>query len=341
MAPSSSTSSAQEQAAPALEARGLVKSYGEHRVVDGLDVVCGAGRVLGLLGANGAGKTTTLRMLYGFVEPQAGTIRYEGRDFRTHRNEALRTIGVCSQDDTLDYDFTVEQNLRVYASYYRPRVEDLEERVASLIERFGLTRWADASPQVLSGGYKRRLQIARSIVHRPRILFLDEPTTGLDPGARVEVWRLVDALRKEGMAVVLTTHYMDEAARLSDELLVIDRGRCVAQGTTDEVLGSLLGEHVAVIPAESVAAAERGEPEARATLDELLAWARTELGREPLDLLGELHLPMRSSALPTFTERFGARLPGFQIRPPTLDDVFLELERTTASSTSPAGDPTT
>src|SRR5690606_10432624 len=177
---------------PLLQARGIVKTYGGKRVVDALDLECQAGHVLGLLGPNGAGKTTTLRMLYGFIEPEAGSISYDGLDFAEHRTRAKRWIGVCTQEDTLDYDFSVRQNLDVYARYFRPVDDDLDAHIDTLLRDFGLDEYRDASPHALSGGYKRRLLIARSVVHRPRILFLDEPTTGLDPKARVDVWALVD-----------------------------------------------------------------------------------------------------------------------------------------------------
>ena len=176
--------------APLLEAEGLVKSYGGRPVVDDLSLRCPARSVLGLLGPNGAGKTTTLRLLYGFIRPEAGSIRYRGEDFATQRSALKRGIGVCTQDDTLDYDFTVAQNLYVYAGYFRPTVRDLRGRVRELLDRFDLASYADASPRALSGGFKRRLLIARSIIHRPHVLFLDEPTTGLDPKARVAVWEL-------------------------------------------------------------------------------------------------------------------------------------------------------
>ena len=252
-----------------LEARGLTKRYGDRAVVDQLDLSCRRGTVLGLLGANGAGKTTTLRMLYGFVPPDDGAIYYEGRRFSDHRSEAKRVIGVCTQDDSLDYDFTVAQNLLIYASYFRPKVRDLRSRVTHLLERFELARYADESPHVLSGGFVRRLLIARSIVHGPNVLFLDEPTTGLDPSARLDVWELIDSLRTEGLAIVLTTHYMDEAERLSNELLVIDEGRAVAHGEPHHVIDSVLGDHVVIVP--------RGEP-ARA---EIAAWLRARHAESP------------------------------------------------------------
>lgn len=300
-------------APPLLEARGLVKRYGDREVVAGLDLECRERSVLGLLGPNGAGKTTTVRMLYGFAPKDAGAIRYHGKDFDAHRTEVKRTIGVCTQDDSLDYDFSVRENLLVYAGYFRPKVEDLDRRVDELLELFGLAEYAEASPHALSGGYKRRLLIARSIVHRPKILFLDEPTTGLDPSARVDVWELVDRLRADGMGIVLTTHYMDEAERLSDSILVLSEGKAVARGDARHVIGSLLGEHVLVVP-ESM-------PERPA----LEAFVRDELAKQTHVVLRELQVPLTARELVLVEERF----PGvpLRVRPPSLDDLFLRLAR--------------
>jgi lipooligosaccharide transport system ATP-binding protein len=294
-----------------LWAEQLVKSYGGRRVVDQLDLAVGAGSVLGLLGPNGAGKTTTLRMLYGFIEPEAGTISFAGRDFRAHRSEAKRQLGVCTQEDTLDYDLTVRRNLEVYASYFRPRVDQLRQRVDELLAMFELQSYADASPHTLSGGYKRRLLIARSVIHRPQLLFLDEPTTGLDPKARVDVWELVDAMRRTGMAIILTTHYMDEAEQLSDDIVVLSRGVDVAHGKTSAVLGDLVGEHVLVVPADT------------ASRDEIEQWLRRELGHAPAKVLGELRAPLSKEQLGQFSATFSQAR--FSVREPNLDDLFLKL----------------
>ncbi|MGB3051214.1 MAG: ABC transporter ATP-binding protein [Polyangiales bacterium] len=302
-----------------LEAHGLTKIYGDRVVVDHLDLSCRRGTVLGLLGPNGAGKTTTLRMLYGFVPPNEGTIDYDGRRFSQYRAEAKRMIGVSTQDDSLDYDFTVVQNLLIYASYFRPRVEDLKRRVAELLDRFELTPYADASPRVLSGGYVRRLLIARSIVHRPSILFLDEPTTGLDPSARLDVWELIDGMRAEGLAIVLTTHYMDEAERLSDELLVIHEGRNVVHGEPHRVIDSVLGDHVIIVP--------RAEPAREA----IAAWLRDRGAEQVATVLGELRVPVSKEDLAALTARFGDAT--WQVRPPNLDDLFIALARRNGRST--------
>ena len=306
-----------------LRARGLTKSFNDQRVVDALDLDCESGKVLGLLGPNGAGKTTTLRMLYGFTRPDAGTVHYEGRSFDTHREQSKRMIGVCTQEDTLDYDFTVAQNLRVYASYFRPPVEALATRVDALIEQFGLARWSKASPYALSGGYKRRLLIARSIVHRPKVLFLDEPTTGLDPAARVDVWELVAQLRDEGMAIILTTHYMDESERLSDSLLVLQEGRAVARGSTARVLGEILGDHVLVLRAT--------EPGHQPLIEGLRAQ-----NKRAARVLGELRFAITAAQLAELSQRYPeVRL---EVRPPNLDDLFLALaEEGEASERVPSG----
>jgi lipooligosaccharide transport system ATP-binding protein len=292
-----------------LEARSLVKQLGGRRVVDGVDLRCEAGQIVGLLGPNGAGKTTTLRMLYGFLRPDAGQIRVDDVELGRDLARAKRSIGVCTQDDTFDGDFTVEQNLTIAASYFRPRPADLARRVPELLERFELGSYASQKPETLSGGYRRRLMIARALVHRPRLLFLDEPTTGLDPQARMGVWDLVDGLRAEGLGIILTTHYMDEAERLSDALTVLAHGRVVAHGTAKTVLGDLVGEHVIVLGA----AAATG----------VAAWLRQRGRGEPAGVLGAWHVPVSSEELAEFARAFPSLR--YEVRVPTLDDLFLKL----------------
>jgi lipooligosaccharide transport system ATP-binding protein len=293
-----------------VEARGLVKHLGGRRVVDGVDLVCQGGQILGLLGPNGAGKTTTLRMLYGFLRPDAGLIRVDGIELGRDLARAKRSIGVCTQDDTFDGDFTVEQNLTIAARYFRPRPADVAGRVAELLARFDLTRHARDKPEALSGGYRRRLMIARALVHRPRVLFLDEPTTGLDPQARMGVWDLVDGLRAEGLGIVLTTHYMDEAERLSDVLTVLARGRVVAHGSAKTVLGDLVGEHVVVVEASAAGAG-------------VMVWLAGRGRGEPASVLGAWHVPLSGEELADFARAFPALR--YEVRVPTLDDLFLKL----------------
>jgi lipooligosaccharide transport system ATP-binding protein len=295
-----------------LDARNLVKHLGGRRVVDGVDLVCERSQIVGLLGPNGAGKTTTLRMLYGFLHPDAGRILVDGVELGRDLVRAKRSIGVCTQDDTFDGDFTVEQNLTIAATYFRPRPTDLGRRVAELLERFELGPYAGQKPETLSGGYRRRLMIARALVHRPRLLFLDEPTTGLDPQARMGVWDLVDGLRAEGLGIILTTHYMDEAERLSDALTVLARGRVVARGTAKTVLGDLVGEHVIVVEVSQGAA--------------VAAWLTARGRGEPASVLGAWHVPVSGEELAEFARAFPALR--YEVRGPTLDDLFMKLSLT-------------
>jgi lipooligosaccharide transport system ATP-binding protein len=292
-----------------LDARNLVKDLGGRRVVDGVDLSCESSQIVGLLGPNGAGKTTTLRMLYGFLHPDEGRIHVDGVELGRDLVRAKRSIGVCTQDDTFDGDFTVEQNLTIAATYFRPRPTDLERRVPELLERFELGPYAAQKPEILSGGYRRRLMIARALVHRPRLLFLDEPTTGLDPQARMGVWDLVDGLRAEGLGIILTTHYMDEAERLSDALTVLAHGRVVARGTAKSVLGDLVGEHVIVVDVGQGAA--------------VAAWLTARGRGEPASVLGAWHVPVSGEELALFARAFPALR--YEVRGPTLDDLFLKL----------------
>jgi lipooligosaccharide transport system ATP-binding protein len=264
-----------------------------------------------MLGANGAGKTTILRMCYGFLRPDSGVIHIDGIDRLTDPDGANRLIGVCTQDDTFDTDFTVRDNLLRFGHYFRPRPSDLKPRVEELLARFDLAPYANTKPEHLSGGYKRRLMVARALVHQPKVLFLDEPTTGLDPQARMSVWELVDGLRQEGLGIVLTTHYMDEAERLSDNLLVLKEGKVVTSGKPRAVLGDLVGEHVIVLDANI--------PQAK----EVRQWLAKEGFDKPTKILNTWQIAVDGAALARFSAVFTQLR--FEVRQPNLDDLFLQL----------------
>jgi lipooligosaccharide transport system ATP-binding protein len=220
-------------------AQGLRKSFGAFEAVKGIDVDVRRGEAFGFLGPNGAGKSSTMRMIAAVSPVSAGVLRILGLDPATDGPEIRARIGVCPQEDTLDTELTVRDNLYVYGRYFGLPRKEVRQRVDELLEFVQLTEKANAMVEDLSGGMKRRLTIARSLVNRPEILLLDEPTTGLDPQARHVVWDRLFRLKQQGVTLVLTTHYMDEAEQLSDRLVVMDKGLIVAEGSPL----SLIAEH--------------------------------------------------------------------------------------------------
>jgi lipooligosaccharide transport system ATP-binding protein len=219
-----------------LEVRNLRKSFGAQEVVCGVDLEVAPGECFGLLGPNGAGKTTTLRLCLGLSDPDAGEIRLLGHPVPDRAREARAQIGVVPQFDSLDPDFSVAENLVVYGRYFGMNDGAVALRIPELLEFAGLAGRADAKIQTLSGGMKRRLTLARALVNDPRMLFLDEPTTGLDPQARHLIWERLRRLAQEGRTLVLTTHFMEEAERLCNRVAIMDRGRIIVQGTPRELI---------------------------------------------------------------------------------------------------------
>jgi lipooligosaccharide transport system ATP-binding protein len=219
-----------------LEVRNLRKSFGAQEVVCGVDLEVAPGECFGLLGPNGAGKTTTLRLCLGLSDPDAGEIRLLGHPVPGRAREARAQIGVVPQFDSLDPDFSVAENLVVYGRYFGMNDGAVALRIPELLEFAGLAGRADAKIQTLSGGMKRRLTLARALVNDPRMLFLDEPTTGLDPQARHLIWERLRRLAQEGRTLVLTTHFMEEAERLCNRVAIMDRGRIIVQGTPRELI---------------------------------------------------------------------------------------------------------
>jgi lipooligosaccharide transport system ATP-binding protein len=224
----------------ALSARALRKSYGELEVVSGVDLAVAPGECFGLLGPNGAGKTTTLKLCLGLIEPDGGAIELLGEPVPRRAREARRNVGVVPQFDNLDPDFTVEENLVVYARYFGIAKEEIRERISALLEFAGLAGRGDSKITTLSGGMKRRLTLARALVNDPQLVFMDEPTTGLDPQARHLIWERLRRLTQEGKTLVLTTHFMEEAERLCHRLAIMDRGRIIAEGSPR----ALIAEHI-------------------------------------------------------------------------------------------------
>lgn len=227
-----------------IHAIDLRKSYGTLRAVDGVSFHVRRGECYGLLGPNGAGKTTTLRMLHGAVRPEAGDLRVLGFKMPHQARLAREKMGIVSQEDTLDRELTVLQNLWVFAMYHGISRRDSRGRIESLLDFVQLGEKRDAQIKTLSGGMKRRLHIARALLHDPQILILDEPTTGLDPQARHLVWQRLRELRRKGMTILLTTHYMEEAAQLCDRISVIDSGKFLVEGSPAELVKAHVGEEV-------------------------------------------------------------------------------------------------
>jgi lipooligosaccharide transport system ATP-binding protein len=243
-------------AEPAVLAHDLRKSYDGRVAVDGIDFAVDPGTCFGFLGPNGAGKTTTMKMIYGLAEVGGGELRVLGMDVVTEPRRVKAHLGVVPQETNLDGEFTVLENLLVQASYFGIPRRDVESRANELLEFTQLTERAGDKIETLSGGMKRRLLVARALINEPDIVVLDEPTTGLDPQARLAVWRAMEELRDRGVSLLLTTHYMEEAARLCDRLVIMDLGRIVAEGepvalirehqaeNLEEVFLDLTGRHL-------------------------------------------------------------------------------------------------
>ncbi|MFH2134759.1 MAG: ATP-binding cassette domain-containing protein [Pseudomonadota bacterium] len=236
---------------PVIQATGLQKSYAGHRVVDGLDLSIRKGECFGLLGPNGAGKTTTLRLLLGLIEPDAGTANLLDLPVPQAAREARIKVGVVPQMDNLDPDFTVAENLLVYGRYFGMHDSEIEARIPDLLEFASLTSKRDAKVPTLSGGMKRRLTLARALVNDPDVVFLDEPTTGLDPQARHLIWQRLNALTQQGKTLLLTTHFMDEAERLCHRLAVMDNGKLISQGSPRELIESNIEPQVVEVFGET------------------------------------------------------------------------------------------
>ncbi|HET7298405.1 MAG TPA: ATP-binding cassette domain-containing protein, partial [Burkholderiales bacterium] len=281
--------------------------YGALEVVSGVDLAVAPGECFGLLGPNGAGKTTTLKLCLGLIEPDSGHIELLGEPVPKRAREARARAGVVPQFDNLDPDFTVEENLVVYARYFGIDSRDISARIPALLDFAGLAGRGDAKIMTLSGGMKRRLTLARALVNDPQLVFMDEPTTGLDPQARHLIWERLRRLTQEGKTLVLTTHFMEEAERLCHRLAIMDRGRIIAEGSPR----TLISEHI-----------ERQVLEVHGPGHE--AWMERAKSLAPrVERVGDTVYCYGEDVEPLLKTLFGDL--SYLHRPASLEDVFLKL----------------
>jgi len=303
-----------------IEARGIEKSFGATRALDGVEFAAEAGRVLALLGPNGAGKTTLVRILTTLLQPDAGWARVAGLDVVRDATAVRSVIGLSGQFAAIDDLLTGRENLQMVGELYHLTRRDAYDRAKGLLEQFGLDEAADRLAKTYSGGMRRRLDLAASLIARPPVLILDEPTTGLDPRTRIDMWNAIDELAAEGATVLLTTQYLEDAERLAHYLVVIDRGRVIAEGTTDQLKDMLGGDLI-----------ELRVPEGTLIDDVVRAVESTGDGSMVLDRdRKRITLPATEGS---FTLRAvlqclddaGLVVHDIGIRRPSLDDVFLSL----------------
>ena len=303
---------------PLVHARGLVKRFGELVAVDGVDFDVERGEAFGFLGPNGAGKTSTMRMIGCVSPPSGGTLRILGLDPITHGPDIRARLGVVPQQDTLDMELTVRENIIIYGRYFGLPRGDLGRRADELIDFVQLTERANDRVEPLSGGMRRRLTIARSLVNDPEVMLLDEPTTGLDPQARHVVWDRLFRLKQRGVTLVLTTHYMDEAEQLCDRLVVMDKGKIAAEGSPLELIRRYSTREVVELRFRGEMRSEEVASELAARLDGLVG--RLEALPDRLLLYTD-----DGDAAASHVHQLGLQPDSVLVRRSTLEDVFLHL----------------
>lgn len=310
---------------PAVRAEGLVKRFGDVVALDGVDLTVEEGQVVGLLGPNGAGKTTTVRILATLLKPDAGHAEVAGFDVVRQANEVRRTIGLTGQYAAVDEYLTGRENLVMFGDLYHLERGYVRDRAEELLIGFDLAGAADRPVRTYSGGMRRRLDLASSLIARPRILFLDEPTTGLDPRSRLGLWEVIESLVKDGTTVLLTTQYLDEADKLADDIVVIDHGKVIAHGTSEVLKDRIGGDRLEISvadPAQAPLALQglRGIAAGDGFVDGTLVSVPVSGGStilvDAVRILDAEHIQVTDIAL----------------RRPTLDDVFLSLTGHAAES---------
>ncbi|MFD7921558.1 ATP-binding cassette domain-containing protein [Streptomyces sp. NPDC059740] len=304
----------------AIHAEGLVKTFGDVRALDGVDLDVPEGTVLGLLGPNGAGKTTAVRVLTTLLQPDAGSAVVAGVDVVRAPHEVRRVIGLSGQFAAVDEYLTGRENLRMVAQLYQLSARDAKARAAELLERFGLADAADRIAKTYSGGMRRRLDLAAALVVRPPVMFMDEPTTGLDPRNRQALWEVIEELVAGGTTLLLTTQYLEEADRLAHDICVVDHGQVIARGTADQLKDRIGGERVEVVVHRDAQVAVAQEVLAGAGGGETEVEPHTRRITVPVTggarLLAEVIRELDAR---------GVEIDDVGLRRPTLDDVFISL----------------
>jgi ABC-2 type transport system ATP-binding protein len=307
----------------AVEARGLVKSFGDNRAVDGIDLAVRTGSIYGVLGPNGAGKTTTINMLATLLRPDAGSATIFGHDVVKEAHIARQLIGVTGQYATVDETLSATENLVIFSRLLGLSGSDSKRKAGELLEEFGLTEAAKRPLSKFSGGMRRRLDLAVSLIAQPPLIFLDEPTTGLDPRTRNRMWDTIRRLVATGSTVLLTTQYLDEADQLADRIAVIDHGKVVAEGTPDSLKASvgMASLHLKLVDKDQLGQA------AKTVKTVLKVKSQTP---EPLLITAPMADPEKVTDLLIALRESGVRLAELSVQKPTLDEVFLTITGHTA-----------
>lgn len=316
----------------AVHAEGLVRAFGDVRALDGIDLTVERGQVVGLLGPNGAGKTTTVRILSTLLAPTAGRATVAGFDVVRQADEVRRSIGLTGQYAAIDEYLTGRENLRMFGGLYHLSPKYVKERSEELLDWFDLADAADRPAKTYSGGMRRRLDLAASLVAQPSILFLDEPTTGLDPRSRLGLWDVINNLVAQGTTVLLTTQYLEEADQLAQDIVVIDHGRVIAHGTSEQLKDQIGGDRIEITVSDT------------SRIDDAVRAVRSVSAGEPLVEESRVSAPVTGGSTVLVNairalDAEGIEVSDLVLRRPTLDDVFMSLTGHAAEDETTAAPP--